>query len=870
MADPRTRAEDLPGTGGPSIAAPSPAPLVAPQETAPVGGLAILSSSLNNFFGQASSSLEGLSKAADYAQRQEIRTQFYLERGYQQQKARANAKQGVADALTGNQNPGLASDKDYAEAFAKTSGQQHGFDLFSKWVTDVYQNAQPGDDLSGKTQAWLKQEYGNGTGNPDYDAAALSTFKGRTDGLFLQHSQNSVKAVAATGIQSLDSLVADMAKAGQLSPDKFAELTDRYRKLDPMNPAAAPLRLAHALVAGNDGTPAYGQRVSSWMSQPGTGVNGKSFQDSFPDEAGKVQKSLMADYTHVTSLDGLNAYQAVKEKLFNAQTAQDYVGVIADAEKTRQQYGGVNEFNTLRNAAQAQLDKFADDETGINSVDQMVARAIPMDPKVVNKYFDQYLKRVGVDPYATDGPGPVQAANIVAKLGFMPTPLKDNMSRNLEDPSSRPGQIAAFDFYRSLTASYGGDPAVAKRDMSDTAKAIFDYANTQANQQGDNLPQIFDKLTANMDALRQGKEITWEKITGQKQTDAESAVHDRLLSGLKSGIFTTGLFPGRFSGESVVIDPLTEKQLTDTAKVATIINGRQGQDWGSAVDQTIQNAKERLEIIPGMNGAAMVRFKTMADTGPDGTPLVHFGASVVNPSTRKTEDTLSTFRADVSQLSDRLPGLVPDKSTISVATQSLMPGADRGVYQVLRDGRPLMVAPGQTIAAANGGAAEKVTLGQMPAGLPDVGTIGTGANKGTKFIFGTADAPANYGHIVPPAVQDYGTPAPGQPHSAIPPGYKPPSPLAGAEGHAALPHGQPLTDQMQKLLPQLPNGGGWVLVPNDPASPTGYYIGYRPRLTGSAPSLEDRAAGYQGSKAQQLRNDAHDMPIPMFDPGALQ
>jgi hypothetical protein len=39
--------------------------------------------------------------------------------------------------------------------------------------------------------------------------------------------------------------------------------------------------------------------------------------------------------------------------------------------------------------------------------------------------------------------------------------------------------------------------------------------------------------------------------------------------------------------------------------------------------------------------------------------------------------------------------------------------------------------------------------------------------------------PANAGHIIPPEVPSYGEPAPGQPHSAIPPGYKPPSPDAG-------------------------------------------------------------------------------------------
>jgi hypothetical protein len=63
-------------------------------------------------------------------------------------------------------------------------------------------------------------------------------------------------------------------------------------------------------------------------------------------------------------------------------------------------------------------------------------------------------------------------------------------------------------------------------------------------------------------------------------------------------------------------------------------------------------------------------------------------------------------------------------------------------------------------------------------------------------------------------------------------------------------------EMLKSVLPDL-KGGGWVLMPTDPVSPSGYYLGYRPRLTGEAPpvkTLDQKASEYQGSKAQQLRN----------------
>lgn len=69
----------------------------------------------------------------------------------------------------------------------------------------------------------------------------------------------------------------------------------------------------------------------------------------------------------------------------------------------------------------------------------------------------------------------------------------------------------------------------------------------------------------------------------------------------------------------------------------------------------------------------------------------------------------------------------------------------------------------------------------------------------SQAVFGTPTPPPNAGQIVPPAIPNYGVPGPGQSlmnmvggkMAAVPPGYQPPSPLAGAA--AAIPGPPPGT-----------------------------------------------------------------------------
>jgi hypothetical protein len=111
-----------------------------------------------------------------------------------------------------------------------------------------------------------------------------------------------------------------------------------------------------------------------------------------------------------------------------------------------------------------------------------------------------------------------------------------------------------------------------------------------------------------------------------------------------------------------------------------------------------------------------------------------------------------------------------------------------------------------------------------PQGAPPDTVLPTLPALSSKYVFGTPTAPSNAGAIAPPAVSNYGVPGPGQSimnrgpggiMAAIPPGYQPPSPMAGAGpqgspavfGSLAPPPAQPIPPAPSALPAQLAQSG---------------------------------------------------------------
>jgi hypothetical protein len=325
MAD-RTSAPDLPGLDGPQIATTQPAPLAAPQYQAPSAGFDILRQGLNSFFGKAAEGLDAVDKAVQYQRKEDIKGQFFLQRSQVAKDNKQNAEQAAADALAGKpMNPALAQSFAYADNYQKTAGKQHGFDLMSKFMSDVYPKLGPGDNAAAAADAFLKQEYGAGTGNAAYDAAALSTFKQSVDRPILAHIENGTKAVAAQGLQQLQATIAGSIASGQFNAGMVPGIIAQARVLNPMDPASAPGIVAQTIRATAGSNPAMAQTVLAELDKPGSsGTPGRSYHEMFPDAYAQLENGLTSNVVQGRGLQAANAWSDLKRQRTTATTAEQW------------------------------------------------------------------------------------------------------------------------------------------------------------------------------------------------------------------------------------------------------------------------------------------------------------------------------------------------------------------------------------------------------------------------------------------------------------------------------------------------------------------------------------------------------------------
>lgn len=699
MAEPRTRPVDIPGTDGPSIRPAQAVPLEAPRVIAPPArtGLDGLSQAFNSFFGGAAQGLLAVAEGTRAAEKQELHTDFLLKRAEAEKENKQKGLQGKADALSGA--PMRSTDYSYATAYQKAAGEQHGAEMQAQWFQEVYSKAKPGDDLMGLTNDWLKNNWGKGTGSPDYDAAALSHFKGGVDRAVLHFAENSVKSTIATGLQAQDANVAAAVKDGSIA-GKMGQLAEQYRALDPTNPEKAPLRLAQAIQNSiYSGDPRVAQGVLAALEKPGTGVNGKSYAESFPAAYKDIQGQLTSHYLKGGSIQGASEYARLQDEAIGAKADPVKLAEVGKKlELTFQKYGGASHYLSMKEHIATQLAQAAKVGVAVNQIREMVSGSRAIDPKPIDAHLPDFFAAEGIDPRQQ----PEAAGAVVAKLGVAPSALKADMSQ-LMVGNSVEGQQTAIRYFNAINASYN-DPNAAKRFMNDDAATIYDAVSAQLP--GD-LPTILNSINENKEKLREAHKIEWNTITGTKtgHADVQAAIK-KSVAGTSLLGFT--IHQGAFSGSpDVNIDWATQSLLESRIKTAAILSSAHGlTDIQKIADQQLQNAHSagQLELVPGEGGHNMVRIKRFGDfDAATGKPLVHLGVNVMNPNTRKPEDTLSTYRSDMDAIANAVPGLIPDTDNISVAPLAPRgvggkePSGSEGVYFLQRSGARMTIGLGQEI-----------------------------------------------------------------------------------------------------------------------------------------------------------------------------
>src|SRR6185312_10185344 len=146
----------------------------------------------------------------------------------------------------------------------------------------------------------------------------------------------------------------------------------KLRVLDPLNAQDAPSRVASALLASAQNHPDQMMAVSNLLTQPGTGVNGKSFAQSWPDAyAGYEQKSV-AQWNQLQTVGDLKTVSDFEDRLRNSSSMDDLVNLTVDVYRFRQQRGAIGQSNTLLDAIQQKATKLDTQEQTLRGIDKFM------------------------------------------------------------------------------------------------------------------------------------------------------------------------------------------------------------------------------------------------------------------------------------------------------------------------------------------------------------------------------------------------------------------------------------------------------------------------------------------------------------------
>ena len=236
-------------------------------------GLEGLGSTFARFFDQAQDALSDVQGIVHRQQLQEV-----------QRENEVQAQQAQADFYSGNgPDPSLANDLDYVKTYKALKSNRLAADAerdFNEWYRTEWLADNPFGDLSAARQAWAQQNLG-GLDDPEMQSQVLGRFFKNTESMIGQHQEFGFREKVRQDTLELQTSLNDDVRSGDITPEKVEWYMNAAREIDPLNPGEAAPRVVSTLLASVQNNPAATQRVLDTLSAPGTGIDGRSFADSF-------------------------------------------------------------------------------------------------------------------------------------------------------------------------------------------------------------------------------------------------------------------------------------------------------------------------------------------------------------------------------------------------------------------------------------------------------------------------------------------------------------------------------------------------------------------------------------------------------------
>jgi hypothetical protein len=694
----RTRASRTSAYGDVLTTAPTEQSRVIPREVpefrSAMTGLDGLSEAFSRFFGQASSAIDSFRKGAMIVEKQRI-----------EQENAAQQKQAVSDFYSGREMDGaLTNDLDYYDTYRGLLAIKTGNDAaveFDKFYREEWLPANPQGDLESARTQWIKDNLVGGE-DKEFEGASIASFVKATDKMVGDQRENAARIQIEQGKQNLTAALNADAKNGELTPERVAFYIEAARKIDPLNPHEAAPFVADAVMAAIEANPNQTTALLDLLTKPGTGVNGKSFAESFPEAFAEKQRKAVENWEGVNSFDERMAVDALKEKSFQFErmTDDELTGeFLNEWLAATAKFGKSNELMAIKRSFEEEIDRRTAVSVDYAAADAMLYGDAQPDPTILRKvmpdpvYMEQKLGTADIlkaDPVDA-------AAYLIRSKGAVAEDFKTQISGALLAFENPQAQLRALTLLNELQA--GRTKGFAELFLSSEAQRYFDHVSfimTGTDEPMDAVVQRVNEVRRSVDMNTGWKDLG----AGDTAEKANAAVRDRVEGNieklLNGGNWLTNLF-----GEDVNIDPVTMQTISDYALGEAQVLAKQGLTWEQAVDKATSKLLGRATVIPA-NG--VYNFSLDTDEPPFWTdaegkvqPRVRLGFTVINPNTGKAVNTVEVYEKQLKEFGERRGSLIPGGDVDAVSLSPYYPQVTGvGSYTVTEGGDPIVFDAGDS------------------------------------------------------------------------------------------------------------------------------------------------------------------------------
>ena len=696
LSGPSDRSSRMQFSGGGSTNSPSVQSQViahdVPEFNTGQTGLEGLSRAFDAFYRPAMIGLEAVANAAERRssfEQQKALKEIEIENA-RKEKERSN--KGAADALAGRaRDTGLDAFTSYRESYSAALATRDAPRHWSDFLTASQAEIAAGADPVQVFDAWVKKEIGQGSGDDIYDTAVLSDLGRKFESFQYQVTQDRAAMAKIKGIEALNTAVAAKVRDRDMTVDDLSTFIASMRSTfatfgDMESYQNAPKLLmnqiigSYSMASGNKEDAEY---IIGLLNAPGSGINGQSFAESFPDTADAAIAEINRDWMSGVNGKGLTAMNSLRDDLLNFDvgsyaTSEDAMLAfqsLADKALTlRDQYGGYDDYDQFMTSLKATAKPLVEKMAGMDYINLALSGKMDdvVDSGVVKKYLPDTLKAAGASPLTN----PVGAAQIINRLGVIDDDTKKTMSNALSSFDNPAALANAYTFYKTLAGQDRGETFALSMIDGEANKDIFlQIAGAEMTTNAD-LPTVVAQVMANREKAK-GVKANINELYGDK---GESAIRGKLREAIADQ-FDPSIFGGlNVTANSYVIDALYERTLQN------YVSRGPGAQWDTVISDTVKAAGDRLSVIPGEGGVLTI------DALGKNMKGLRFGEEVPIPgdALHRTINTVDVWNDDLADIHDKLPGVIEDTSTIGLVADE-----STGMYMVQESGIPVVLGFGQ-------------------------------------------------------------------------------------------------------------------------------------------------------------------------------